>query len=54
MEWLRLATRWEAIILLDDADVFLETRGTPGEKVLYARGEGFRTQRVGSSHVSYP
>jgi SpoVK/Ycf46/Vps4 family AAA+-type ATPase len=33
MKWFRLATRWEAIILLDEADVFLETRGTPGEKV---------------------
>jgi SpoVK/Ycf46/Vps4 family AAA+-type ATPase len=33
MKYFRLATSWEAIILLDEADVFLETRGTPGEKV---------------------
>lgn len=33
LKYFRLATSWEAIILLDEADVFLETRGTPGEKV---------------------
>jgi SpoVK/Ycf46/Vps4 family AAA+-type ATPase len=33
MKYFHLANSWEAIILLDEADVFLETRGTPGEKV---------------------
>ncbi|RYO36170.1 hypothetical protein AA0111_g2876 [Alternaria arborescens] len=33
MKYFRLASNWEAILLLDEADVFLETRGTPGEKV---------------------